>query len=236
MNEYPQWFLDGINQINNTRARRVIQHILDHGQVTTEELREIYGYDHPPRGRADVIEHGIPVKSTMVKSSRGRNIAAYSFGDLSTIKRILPTGRRQFPKRLRNAVTQSTGYRCAVCMTSGSLQIDHRIPFLVAGESEAMEVQYFMPLCGSCQRAKSWSCEHCPNLEESNTDTCTTCYWAHPENYKHVATRPMRRMDLEWVDSEVIDYEVLHEQAAETPMPDFVKRILGAYAHQHKPL
>jgi transcription initiation factor IIE alpha subunit len=31
------------------RARRIVEHILKHGQVTTDELRELYGYQHPPR-------------------------------------------------------------------------------------------------------------------------------------------------------------------------------------------
>jgi DeoR/GlpR family transcriptional regulator of sugar metabolism len=30
------------------RARRLVEHILQYGQVTTEELRDLYGYDHPP--------------------------------------------------------------------------------------------------------------------------------------------------------------------------------------------
>lgn len=41
------------------RPRTVIDHILKHGYVTTEELKEQYGYDHPPRAARDVREQGI---------------------------------------------------------------------------------------------------------------------------------------------------------------------------------
>ena len=33
------------------RAKTVIDHILKHGHITTEELKNLYGYDHPPRCR-----------------------------------------------------------------------------------------------------------------------------------------------------------------------------------------
>ena len=36
-------------EVRAKRPRTVIQHILQHGFITTEELSELYGYDHPPR-------------------------------------------------------------------------------------------------------------------------------------------------------------------------------------------
>lgn len=61
MSDYPKEFLDLLNSVEKTRPRTVIQHILKHGFVTTEELKNIYGYDHPPRAARDVRELGIPL-------------------------------------------------------------------------------------------------------------------------------------------------------------------------------
>jgi hypothetical protein len=44
------------------RPKTVIGHILKHGQITTEELKNLYGYNHPPRAARDVKEHGIPIE------------------------------------------------------------------------------------------------------------------------------------------------------------------------------
>jgi L-cysteine desulfidase len=45
---YPKKFLDYIQSINNKRAKIVIDHIMQHGFITTEELENTYGYNHPP--------------------------------------------------------------------------------------------------------------------------------------------------------------------------------------------
>ena len=42
-------FFKLLKSVEAKRPRTVIQHILEHGQVTTEELKEVYGYNHPPR-------------------------------------------------------------------------------------------------------------------------------------------------------------------------------------------
>lgn len=44
--------------IRNKRARVVIEHILEHGYITTEQLEKDYGYNHPPRAARDVREVG----------------------------------------------------------------------------------------------------------------------------------------------------------------------------------
>ena len=36
------------HSVEAKRARTVIDHILEHGIVTNEELSDLYGYDHPP--------------------------------------------------------------------------------------------------------------------------------------------------------------------------------------------
>ena len=61
MTIYPQEFIDLINSITAKRPSTVIKHIIEHGFITSEELKDIYGYNHPPRAVRDVREYGIPI-------------------------------------------------------------------------------------------------------------------------------------------------------------------------------
>ncbi len=74
-----------IAAIRNKRPRIVAEHILAHGSVTTEELTDLYGYNHPPRAARDLRELGIPLETFKVKNKEGRTIAAYRFGDTSQV-------------------------------------------------------------------------------------------------------------------------------------------------------
>lgn len=102
----PPDLLQKLNTVTNKRARIVIEHILAHGFVTTEELADLYGYKHPPRAARDVREQGIPLETIRVKSSTGRTIAAYQFGDLSKVRAGKLSGRRTFPKQLKEELYQ----------------------------------------------------------------------------------------------------------------------------------
>ena len=75
-----------LEKISNKRARIVIEHILENGFITTEQLEKQYGYNHPPRAARDVRESGIPLETFRVKDSAGRIIAAYRFGDLNQVR------------------------------------------------------------------------------------------------------------------------------------------------------
>lgn len=64
--------------IEAKRARTVIDHILEHGIITNEELNDLYGYDHPPRAIRDVRENGIPLITHNVTCPKtGRRMGAY---------------------------------------------------------------------------------------------------------------------------------------------------------------
>ncbi|WP_369334486.1 helix-turn-helix domain-containing protein [Candidatus Thiosymbion oneisti] len=52
-----------LESVEAKRPKTVIDHILKHGQITTEELKDTYGYNHPPRATRDVREQGIPIKT-----------------------------------------------------------------------------------------------------------------------------------------------------------------------------
>ena len=52
--KYPKEFLERLRAIKSKRPKTVIDHILKHGFITTEELEQKYGYKHPPRAARDV--------------------------------------------------------------------------------------------------------------------------------------------------------------------------------------
>lgn len=234
--DLPKEFLERLQAITAKRARAVIDHIIEHGHVTAEELATQYGYGHPPRGARDVRELGIPLDTFFLKDSKGRRMAAYRFADPNKDRRGMLGGRKVFSKEFKHGMMEANGCRCHVCLQPYEdryLQVDHRVPYEVAGDAPVDErhSEDYMLLCGSCNRAKSWSCEHCPNwLDVKKPHVCECCYWARPESYNHVATQDIRRLDLTWAGDEVADYERLKAQAAKAkaPMPQFVRDVLKA--------
>ena len=75
MKKLPKKFIEKLNAVKNKRPATVIQHILKHGYITTEELKDMYGYDHPPRAVRDVREQGIPIETYFIKNSEGKKKA-----------------------------------------------------------------------------------------------------------------------------------------------------------------
>ena len=231
-------FLELLRSVEAKRPRTVIEHILEHGQVTTEELRDLYGYNHPPRAIRDVRERGIPIETFRVVGSDGRRIAAYRFGDPSQTRAAQLSGRTVFSARIKSSLIQEFGPRCNIYLgqfPARELQIDHRIPFEIAGESELPEdPSAYMLLCAPANRAKSWSCEHCPNWSDKDISVCQSCYWARPEDYSHVAMREIRRLDILWEGDESSDYDALRDQAAKdrAEMPEYVKQVLRNHLEQ----
>jgi len=230
----PKTFLKIAKSITNKRARIVIEHILKHGHITTEDLETKYGYNHPPRAARDVREAGIPLETFRVKDKDGRSIAAYRFGDISKIEKNKLSGRTIFPKEFKQELFEKQNDKCAVCNGKFELrylQADHRVPYEVAGDESIgkRELSEFMLLCGSCNRAKSWSCEHCINWKkEKNTSICKQCYWGNPVNYLHIALSNIRRLDILWKENEIKNYEKLKNLAEKekSPLPEFVKKVL----------
>ena len=211
--------MDLLKSVKSKRPKTVIEHILKHGHVTSEELKEVYGYHHPPRAARDVRELGIPLETFHLPDAQGRSIAAYKFGDPQEIRSGILAGRKVFSKEFKQSLVENKGCKCGICdakYESRYLQIDHCVPYEVGGEtSDRDKLDDFQLLCGSCNRAKSWSCEHCLNGNtEKKVNICRSCYWASPNHYKHVALKPIRRLDISWVDEETAEYDQLLRKAA----------------------
>ncbi len=222
----PPALLERIKAVTNKRARFVLDHIVEHGIVSTIDLKNA-GYDHPPRAVMDAKDLGFAIKSIQARRDDGQTIAAYEFeeGELDPNK----TGRVLLAKKERDALIAGKGSRCNMCGCETNLQLDHRIPFVVAGESQKDAADPYQILDGSCNRRKSRACEHCENwLRIRNFDTCRTCYWATPENYIHVAMRPERRIDVVWIGGEVSAFDRLRVEATKNgrSVPEQIKAML----------
>lgn len=143
-------------------------------------------------------------------------------------------GHTAFAKKLEAQLIEMNGCRCAIYLEEfeeRGLQIDHRIPFEVAGDdgNNMDDPASYMLLCGSANRAKSWSCEHCTNWQETKDPAiCRRCYWAYPEDYDHIAMRQSRRVDILWSGEEVAVYDQLRRKTMELQkdIPKYVKEII----------
>lgn len=234
MNKYPKEFLEKLNSVMAKRPRAVIQHIIKHGHVTTQELEELYGCKHPPRAARDVRERGIPLEMYRVPSTDGKTIAAYGFGNPSDLGNPLAKskGRTALSKALKRALVEKHGARCFASrelMDETALQVDHRIPCEIAGECDEREIERFMLLSPSANRAKSWACEHCENWKNKDVAFCSRCFWAHPEDYDHVAGRREKLLPVTFVNGEVADYNRLVELSGDNSPQATLKVIL----HEH---
>lgn len=235
MQELSDEFLELCRSVKAKRPKTVIDHILEHGHITTEDLKEKYGYNHPPRAVRDVKEHGIPLETFRVTGSDGRKIAAYRFGNSDGKRFRKLAGRTGLSKKIKETLIAKYGCKCFIYLEDTDereLQIDHRIPYEIDGDGtdENLDPDQFMLLSGSANRAKSWSCEQRENWNDlKDRSICLSCYWAYPESYSHIAMRQIRRLDLIWQGEETRQYENLkaEAQAAGQELPDFVKAIIA---------
>lgn len=232
MKEYPKEFMDLLNSVTAKRPKTVIEHILKHGYITTEELTNLYGYNHPPRAVRDVREHGIPIETYRIKDKEGRSIAAYKFGNPDGITKnrtAKSSGRTVLSKALKQALIEKYGAKCFVYlerMDENILQIDHRVPYEIGGETDEKNIDAFMLLSPSANRAKSWTCEHCPNWEIKDSAYCVRCFWAHPENYTHIAGREERVISIIFTGNEIEDYNKLIALVGEKQAQDYIKTLI----------
>ena len=132
------------------RPATIIQHILKHGSITSEEIKSLYGYNHPLRVVRDVREFGIPIETFRIKDSEGRNIAAYRFGDLTKESSAVSkkAGRTALSKALKKALIDEFGSKCFVYqeeLDQTLLQVDHRIPYEIGGE-QGSDTRFYMLL------------------------------------------------------------------------------------------
>ena len=232
--EYPKEFLDLLNSVEAKRPRTVIQHILEHGFITSQELKDTYGYNHPPRAVRDVREHGIPLVTYRIEGTDGRSIAAYKFGSPDEAKNMLSksAGRTVLSKALKQALIEKYGSKCFVYfepMDENILQVDHRIPYEICGEQDEQNLELYMLLSPSANRAKSWTCEHCDNWMKKDAAYCVKCFWAFPEDYEHIAGKSQRVITIVFTRDEIEDYRRLIEISGMEEAQRIIKGLVHDY-------
>lgn len=127
----PAKLQERINAVKNKRARFVLDTIVNKGSISTTELK-VAGYDHPPRAKRDAVELGFAITRIKAKRADGQMIAAYVFDERELDP--LMTGRVVLAKKERDAIIERKGRRCNLCGATHNIQVDHRIPFEIAGE------------------------------------------------------------------------------------------------------
>ena len=233
--EYPKEFMDLLLSVEAKRPRTVIQHILKHGYITSQELKDLYGYNHPPRAVRDVREHGIPLITYRTEGTDGRRIAAYKFGDPSEVKNMISksAGRTALSKALKQALVERYGSKCFVyfeSMDESILQVDHRIPYEIAGEQfDQDNLESYMLISPSANRAKSWTCENCANWKQKDPAFCVKCFWAYPENYEHIAGKQQRIISVVFTGDEIEDYCKLIEVSGIDEAQKIIKNLIQNY-------
>jgi hypothetical protein len=224
----PEDFVQQLNTVDSKRGNIVINGIIKSTWISTRELAENYGYDHAPRAARDVREEGVPLK-TIYPDEYDDRVGAYEF-DLEGFGKDMHQGRMNFSDNFKNELVKKYGEKCSLCnheFESDYLQIDHRVPYEVGGdERETRDVSDYMLVCKSCNRTKSWQCEHCKNgTQIKDEEICKECYWCHPESYSHVAMREERRANLVWESNETEVYEAIEQKANEAgiSIQEFIK-------------
>lgn len=203
-----------IETVTNKRARFVLDHIVEHGLITADDI-QAEGYREHRRAVMDCRDLGFPISK--VPSPSGGGVGAWSL-DLDAEVRAGRTGRKNFSKSFRNRLIAKAGGKCEVCGASQAdrtLQIDHRIPYEIdPGTGDQVEAEYQM-LCPSCNRTKSWTCEkECPNWTVRDPSVCETCMWGSPSSYEHIATLDRRQATITWDGPDgVAAYERLSQAA-----------------------
>jgi hypothetical protein len=206
-----------IPKLKSARARKALKYILENGSVSTYELAKM-GYGHPPRAAQDLKEAGVALKTTYPRKhpETGNRMGSYVLNAEKPITEDNFSGRGALPKNLEQELYDHYGVSCnldAYDHGKRSLQADHRIPYAVSGDPEGFDVDDWQILCGSHQRKKSYECENCPNYAEKDVDVCRSCFWAFPEDYTHIATRPVKRLDLTWGEERMHIYDKVEEYA-----------------------
>lgn len=235
--DVPKELLDFIKKAHlSVRAQKVVDYLIDNGSVTTEEIAS-WGYGHAPRAIRDVREAGIPLITSRIQSSDGRSIGIYTFGEPKNIKENRLEGRTTFPKYFKDELYKLQDGRCEICSQKYDkkfLQVDHRVPYEFGeGDSTELETADFMLLCAEDNRRKARATEvDCAKtcFQSGDINIVKSCFWASPENYTHIAMKPIRQLELAWFgkdETDVFDQAKSLASAAGMSLQDYLKSLLS---------
>lgn len=175
------------------RGQHLRDLLLEKERVSTYEIQQ--RYSSATRVASDLLAIGLTLKKESEKSEDGKVRTLYSLDPSGFV--CAQEARQSIPGRIRvEVIGQATGCRlCGTQVEKRVFQVDHRVPFCLVGNRLAQQegVGAFQALCPSCNTAKSHACKRCPDPKE---ESCRTCYWAYPEDYRHIAGKTERRLVL----------------------------------------
>jgi hypothetical protein len=120
-----------IEAVTNRRARMVLDHIVENGSITADDIQG-FGYREHRRAVQDCRDLGFPIKNARIKSPQGGTVGVWSLDLDAAVGAGM--GRRQFPKKFRELLVARAGSRCESCAAREAmrtLQADHRIPYAI---------------------------------------------------------------------------------------------------------
>ena len=205
-------FIETLLGAMSRRARFVRDQILRHRHVTAWEVKK--HYSNETAAVNDLVQVGIPLRTTAVKAENGRSTTQYTF-DPQHFRHRRDT--RGFVPH-RSKVLE--GGQCALCPSSvqywkRTLQIDHRIPFSLVGNAEVERdgLAAVQALCPSHNTAKQHACKACEMFRSRDSSQCRGCYWAYPDQYQHIAGQRERRLTVVAHDGQEPALQQLRSQA-----------------------
>jgi hypothetical protein len=95
MPKFPKVIVEKAKRISGKRARVIVDHLLKHGTITTEDLRN-HGYTDPVRAIREVRDQGLPLEMFWTRDSAGRKIGGYRFGEVAAIRSLGAGGTVKF--------------------------------------------------------------------------------------------------------------------------------------------
>jgi len=212
------------------RPKKVLEVLLTDGEVSTHTISKM-GYGHPPRAAMDLKEAGVKlIRRNGRNPETGNRMAIYEIDLNQSVN--FQEGRTAFPKSFILKVSDKYNSRCNISgakLRSNEYQVDHRIPFIICSDDgKELELKDFQLLSGSSQRSKSWACEHCSNYKKKDVAICSSCYWAFPEDYNHVAEQQERRVEIAFQGKETSVWDKIEKAAKKEGLQisEYIKKLL----------
>lgn len=61
---------------------------------------------------------------------------------------------------------------------------------------------------------------------------CQNCFWAHPENYSHIAGKEERQIIITFTDNEIEDYEQLVALVGKEHAENEIKKLISEFVRK----
>ena len=71
--------------------------------------------------------------------------------------------------------------------------------------------------------------KHCHNWTVKDAQFCQNCFWAHPENYSHIAGKEERQIIITFTDNEIDDYNHLISIVGQEQAENKIKELISEY-------